>query len=275
MMAIRLAEAGGEVDRGAARSRPVLRALPRPAAAAAGARAGSGRPAGAAHRRARPHRRGLRGLPARGAVGFPGHRAGARHDQGRAAADRHHHLEPHARDPRRAEAPLPLSLGRLSRRGARARHPQGPRAGARRRQLSKEIVAFVQAIRKEELFKAPGVAETLDWASALVELDAVALDPALVSDTLGVLLKYQDDIQKMQGSKAKAVLDGSAAKGGREMTNERRTPGDRGGGADLSRRALRGRHGEARARLPSDERADRRSSAASSPSCRATSGSRR
>jgi MoxR-like ATPase len=61
--------------------------------------------------------------------------------------------------------------------------------------LSKEIVAFVQAIRKE------------DWASALVELDAVALDPALVSDTLGVLLKYQDDIQKMQGSRAKAMLD--------------------------------------------------------------------
>jgi MoxR-like ATPase len=73
--------------------------------------------------------------------------------------------------------------------------------------LSKEIVAFVQAIRKEELFKSPGVAETLDWASALVELDAVALDPTLVSDTLGVLLKYQDDIQKMQGSRAKEMLD--------------------------------------------------------------------
>jgi MoxR-like ATPase len=73
--------------------------------------------------------------------------------------------------------------------------------------LSREVVAFVQAIRKEDLFKAPGVAETLDWASALVELDAVALDPALVSDTLGVLLKYQDDIQKMQGSKARQVLD--------------------------------------------------------------------
>jgi MoxR-like ATPase len=73
--------------------------------------------------------------------------------------------------------------------------------------LSQEIVGFVQAIRKEDLFKAPGVAETLDWASALVELDAVALDPALVSDTLGVLLKYQDDIQKMQGSRAKEMLD--------------------------------------------------------------------
>jgi MoxR-like ATPase len=73
--------------------------------------------------------------------------------------------------------------------------------------LSEEIVGFVQAFRKEDLFKAPGVAETLDWASALVELDAVALDPALVSDTLGVLLKYQDDIQKMQGSRAKEMLD--------------------------------------------------------------------
>ncbi|WP_114945142.1 AAA family ATPase [Microvirga calopogonii] len=73
--------------------------------------------------------------------------------------------------------------------------------------LSQEIVAFVQSIRQEDLFKAPGVAETLDWASALVELDAVALDPALVSDTLGVLLKYQDDIQRMQGSRAKDMLD--------------------------------------------------------------------
>ena len=83
-------------------------------------------------------------------------------------------------------------------------HSRVPNAPAR---LSREIVAFVQAIRKEELFKAPGVAETLDWASALVELDALALDPALVSDTLGVLLKYQDDIQKMQGSRAKTMLD--------------------------------------------------------------------
>jgi MoxR-like ATPase len=83
----------------------------------------------------------------------------------------------------------------------RSRVPHAPE------RLSQEIVAYVQAIRKEELFKAPGVAETLDWASALVELDAVALDPALVSDTLGVLLKYQDDIQKMQGSRAKDMLD--------------------------------------------------------------------
>ncbi|MBW8617512.1 MAG: MoxR family ATPase [Hyphomicrobiales bacterium] len=73
--------------------------------------------------------------------------------------------------------------------------------------LSAEIVAFVQALRKQDLFKVPGLAETLDWATALVELDAVALDPKEVTDTLGVLLKYQDDIQKMQGSEIKAILD--------------------------------------------------------------------
>jgi MoxR-like ATPase len=73
--------------------------------------------------------------------------------------------------------------------------------------LSREIVGFVQALRKQDLFKAPGVAETLDWASALTELDSVALDPATVSDTLGVLLKYQDDIARIQGSAAQALID--------------------------------------------------------------------
>jgi MoxR-like ATPase len=73
--------------------------------------------------------------------------------------------------------------------------------------LSREIVAFVQTLRQQDLFKAPGVAETLDWASALTELDAVALDPATVSDTLGVLLKYQDDIAKIRGSAAQALID--------------------------------------------------------------------
>jgi len=59
------------------------------------------------------------------------------------------------------------------------------------KKLSEQVVAFVQALRKEDVFKAPGVAETLDWATALNELDAIALDPATVSDTLGTLLKYQ------------------------------------------------------------------------------------
>lgn len=73
--------------------------------------------------------------------------------------------------------------------------------------LSGEIVHFVQRLRKQELFKAPGVAETLDWATALSELDVVALDPATVSDTLGVLLKYQDDIAKLDGTRVKEILD--------------------------------------------------------------------
>ncbi len=75
------------------------------------------------------------------------------------------------------------------------------------KKLSEQVVAFVQALRKEDLFKSPGVAETLDWAGALTELDAVALDPATVSDTLGVLLKYQDDIARLDGTKVKALLD--------------------------------------------------------------------
>lgn len=75
------------------------------------------------------------------------------------------------------------------------------------RKLSQQVVAFVQALRKEDLFKSPGVAETLDWAGALTELDVVALDPATVSDTLGVLLKYQDDIARLDGTKVKALLD--------------------------------------------------------------------
>jgi MoxR-like ATPase len=83
----------------------------------------------------------------------------------------------------------------------------GSKAPGTPAKLSRQIVAFVQRIRQEDLFKSPGVAETLDWATALVELDAVALDPAIVGDTLGVLLKYQDDIARLQGSRMKEILD--------------------------------------------------------------------
>jgi MoxR-like ATPase len=79
------------------------------------------------------------------------------------------------------------------------------------RRLSLEVVHFVQALRRQDLFKSPGVAETLDWATALSELDAIALDPATVSDTLGVLLKYQDDIARIEGSKAKELIEGLRA----------------------------------------------------------------
>jgi len=72
--------------------------------------------------------------------------------------------------------------------------------------LRREVVAFVQALRKEDLFKAPGIAETIDWAQALVQLDAVALTPELFNDSVGALLKYQDDIARMQGSEANQLL---------------------------------------------------------------------
>ena len=85
---------------------------------------------------------------------------------------------------------------------------KAPRAPER---LTAELVAFVQRLRKLDLFKSPGVAETLDWASALTELDAVSLDPAQVTDTLGVLLKYQDDIAKIQGAKASELIDAARA----------------------------------------------------------------
>jgi MoxR-like ATPase len=73
--------------------------------------------------------------------------------------------------------------------------------------LAKEVVAFVQALRGGDIYKAPGVAETLDWVTALHELDCVSLDPQMVNDTLGVLLKYQDDISRMEGSEAKRILN--------------------------------------------------------------------
>jgi len=72
--------------------------------------------------------------------------------------------------------------------------------------LSGEIVAYVQKLRQQDLFKNPGVAETLDWATALIELDKVAIDPQTVSDTIGVLLKYQDDIAQINSSEGQKIL---------------------------------------------------------------------
>ena len=77
--------------------------------------------------------------------------------------------------------------------------------------LSQEVVAFVQKLRTEDLFKKPGVAETIDWAKCLLALDVVALSPEVIADTLGAILKYQDDIQKLQGSEAKRILDEARA----------------------------------------------------------------
>ncbi|MVA97358.1 AAA domain-containing protein [Nitratireductor sp. CAU 1489] len=83
-------------------------------------------------------------------------------------------------------------------------HRKVPQANER---LSQEVVGFIQRLRQMDLFKAPGVAETIDWASALTELDKVALDPETVSDTIGVLLKYQDDIARIEEGEGRKLLD--------------------------------------------------------------------
>lgn len=83
-------------------------------------------------------------------------------------------------------------------------HARAPQASAT---LSREVVAFVQRLRTEDLFKKPGVAETIDWAKCLLALDVLTLSPEIIADTLGAILKYQDDIARLQGSEAKRLLD--------------------------------------------------------------------
>jgi len=83
-------------------------------------------------------------------------------------------------------------------------HRKVPQANSR---LSQEVVAYIQRLRGMDLFKVPGVAESIDWASALAELDKVALDPETVSDTLGVLLKYQDDIARLREGESARILN--------------------------------------------------------------------
>jgi MoxR-like ATPase len=82
-------------------------------------------------------------------------------------------------------------------------HRKAPGAAER---LSREVVAFVQRLRASDLFKQPGVAETIDWANCLVALDRVALDPETVNNTLGVLLKYRDDLERVAGEQAARML---------------------------------------------------------------------
>lgn len=85
---------------------------------------------------------------------------------------------------------------------------RAPEASA---QLSREVVAFVQRLRQEDLFKKPGVAETIDWAKCLLALDVLTLSPEVIADTLGAVLKYQDDIARLQGMEAKRILDEARA----------------------------------------------------------------
>lgn len=73
--------------------------------------------------------------------------------------------------------------------------------------LARQITGFIQALREMDLYKLPGVAETLDWTTALVALDQKALDPVIVDETLGAVLKYQDDVEKVKGEQARLILD--------------------------------------------------------------------
>ncbi len=77
--------------------------------------------------------------------------------------------------------------------------------------LSREVVAFVQKLRTEDLFKKPGVAETIDWAKCLLALDVIDLSPEVIADTLGAILKYQDDIARIEGSEAQRILKDARA----------------------------------------------------------------
>ncbi len=87
----------------------------------------------------------------------------------------------------------------------RTRAPEAPE------RLGRAVIAFVQRLRGEDLFKRPGVAETIDWAKCLVALDAIALTPQVIADTLGALLKYQDDIARLQGSETQRILEDAEA----------------------------------------------------------------
>ena len=81
------------------------------------------------------------------------------------------------------------------------RLPQAPA------KLARQITGFIQQLREMDLYKLPGIAETLDWTSALVALDQQALDPVIVDETLGAVLKYQDDVEKVQGEQARLILE--------------------------------------------------------------------
>ena len=82
-----------------------------------------------------------------------------------------------------------------------ARLPQAPE------KLARQVTGFIQQLREMDLYKLPGVAETLDWTTALVALDQQALDPVIVDETLGAVLKYQDDVDKIKGEKTRVILD--------------------------------------------------------------------
>ena len=209
MLEIRLLEARGEIDK-AIGPRHLRARVPAQAPAAPGARVHRRQRAGPADRRDRPRGRGVRGLPARDPVRLPGDRAGDRHDPRRAGAPRGADVEPDPRGPRRAQAPLPVPLDRLP-DGAKEFEIVSTRVPEAPARLAREVVGFVHRLRAADLTKVPGVAETLDWAAALLSLGAVELSPDVVDETLGVVLKYEEDIRQVAGSRGAPYLAEAAA----------------------------------------------------------------
>ena len=140
-------------------------------------------------------------------VRFPGDDPRDRHDPGRAPADRRHHLEPHPRDPRRAEAALLLLLGRLPDAARETGNPEAQGAGrqrdacrARSSRLSRNCARWICS-------SCPASPRRSTGPRRLMQLDVLELTPEAINDTLGVLLKYQDDIARIQGSEAAKLLE--------------------------------------------------------------------
>ena len=151
--------------------------------------------AGAADRRGRPRRRGIRGVPARAPLRLSGQHSRARHHQGDLDPARGAHLERHARALRRAAPALPLPLCRFSRCRSRGEDHPGARTPGIDTTLALQIARMVAAVRKEDLRKVPGVAETLDWAATLAGLEVHDLrqEPEVVYETMICLLKTHED----------------------------------------------------------------------------------
>ena len=122
------------------------------------------------------------------------------------AARRGHHQQPHPRDPRRAQAPLPVPLDRVPHLRERAGGPGRAPARHAARAWPLQVVSLVQQLRRMDLYKLPGVAETLDWTAALLALEQQTLTVEVVADTLGALLKHQEDIERVQGATLKQIV---------------------------------------------------------------------
>ena len=164
--------------------------------------------AGAADRRGRSRRRGIRGFSARAALRLSGQHSRTRHDQGDLDPARGADLERHARALRRAAPALPLSLRRFSRRRSRGEDHPGTRTPGIDTTLALQIARMVAAVRKEDLRKVPGVAETLDWAATLAGLEVHDLrqEPEAVYETMICLLKTHEDRARLTREVSERLL---------------------------------------------------------------------